>query len=97
MAGREFGCENITVTDCVFLHGHGMSIGSETVGGVRNLVVKNCRFESTENGLRIKSRRGKGGMVQDVSYSDITMTNVHPAISIVCYYQDSSQAKYPEE
>ena len=95
--GREFGCENITVTDCVFLHGHGMSIGSETVGGVRNLVVKNCRFDGTENGLRIKSRRGKGGTVQDVSYSDIMMTNVHPAISMVCYYQDSSQAKYPKD
>ncbi len=95
--GRDFGCENITVTDCVFLHGHGMSIGSETVGGVRHLVVKNCRFDGTENGLRIKSRRGKGGTVQDVSYSDITMTNVHPAISIACYYQDSSQAKYPKD
>jgi polygalacturonase len=96
VAGREFGCENITVTDCVFLHGHGMSIGSETVGGVRNLVVKNCRFDGTENGIRIKSRRGKGGVIQDVSYSDITMTNVHPAISMACYYQDSSQAKYPK-
>lgn len=95
--GRDFGCENITVTDCVFLHGHGMSIGSETVGGVRHLVVKNCRFDGTENGLRIKSRRGKGGTVQDVSYSEITMTNVHPAISIACYYQDSSQAKYPKD
>ena len=96
VAGREFGCENITVTDCIFLHGHGLSIGSETVGGVRNLVVKYCRFDGTENGLRIKSRRGKGGVVQDVSYSDITMTNVHPAISIACYYQDSSQARYPK-
>jgi len=95
--GHEFGCENITVTDCTFLHGHGMSIGSESVGGVRNLVVRNCRFDGTENGLRIKSRRGKGGTVQDVSYSDITMTNVYPAISFVCYYQDSSQAKYPKD
>ena len=95
--GREFGCENITVTDCVFLHGHGLSIGSETVGGVRHLVVKNCRFDGTENGLRIKSRRGKGGLVQDVSCSNITMTNVHPAISIACYYQDSSQARYPKD
>ena len=97
VAGREFGCENITVTDCVFLHGHGLSIGSETVGGVRNLVVKNCRFDGTENGIRIKSRRGKGGVIQNVSYSDITMTNVHPAISMACYYQDSSQAKYPKD
>jgi len=36
-------------------------------------------------------------VVQDVSYSDITMTNVHPAISIACYYQDSSQARYPKD
>ena len=95
--GREFACENITVTDCVFLHGHGLSIGSETVGGVRNLVVKNCRFEDTDNGLRIKSRRGRGGVVENVSYSDITMKNVHPAISMVCYYQDSTNAKFPKD
>ena len=37
IAGREFASEDITVTDCTFLHGHGMSIGSETDGGVRNV------------------------------------------------------------
>jgi polygalacturonase len=95
--GREFGCENITVTDCVFLHGHGMSIGSETVGGVRNLVVKNCRFEDTDNGLRIKSRRERGGTVENISYTDITMKNVHPAISIAAYYQSSTRDKYPKD
>ena len=61
LAEREFASEDITVTDCTFLHGHGMSIGSETAGGVRNLTVRNCTFENTENGLRIKSQRGKGG------------------------------------
>jgi polygalacturonase len=97
LAEREFACEEITVTDCTFLHGHGMSIGSETSGGVRNVTVKNCTFENTENGIRIKSRRGKGGTVQDVSYSDITMKNVHTAISIACYYQDSSKDKFPKD
>jgi polygalacturonase len=97
LAEREFACEEITVTDCTFLHGHGMSIGSETAGGVRNVTVKNCTFENTENGIRIKSRRGKGGTVQDVSYSDITMKNVHTAISIACYYQDSSKDKFPKD
>jgi polygalacturonase len=94
--GRQFGCENITVTDCVFLHGHGMAIGSATVGGVHHVVVKNCRFENTDNGLRIKSGRERGGTVEDISYSDITMKNVHPAISIVCYYQYSTNDKYPK-
>lgn len=93
--GREFACDNIVVTDCVFRHGHGVSIGAETVGGVRGLVVKNCRFENTENGIRIKSRRDRGGLVQDITYADLTMTNVYPAISIAAYYQDSSQAKVP--
>jgi polygalacturonase len=97
VAGREFGCENITVTDCVFLHGHGMSIGSETVGGVRNLLVKNCRFENTDNGLRIKSRRGRGGTVENITYTDITMKNVHPAISIAAYYQSSTRDKFPTD
>ena len=74
--GREFACENITVSDCTFQHGHGMSIGSETSGGVRNVQVRNCTFEGTENGIRIKSQRGKGGVVENVSYSDITMKDV---------------------
>lgn len=88
--GREFACEDITVTDCVFLHGHGMSIGSETTGGVHNVNVKNCTFVNTENGLRIKSQRGKGGVVENINYSDLVMTNVNPAITFTCYYQQNS-------
>jgi polygalacturonase len=89
--GREFACEDITVTDCTFLHGHGVSIGSETAGGVHNVVVRNCTFENTENGLRIKSQRGKGGLVENILYTDITMTNVNPAITFTCYYMNNSQ------
>jgi len=90
IAGREFASEDITVTDCTFLHGHGLSIGSETIGGVHHVTVRNCTFENTENGLRIKSQRGKGGMVEDISYSDITMQNVNPAITLTSYYMNSS-------
>ncbi|MEI9962608.1 MAG: glycosyl hydrolase family 28 protein [Limisphaerales bacterium] len=90
IAGREFACENITVSDCTFVHGHGMSIGSETGGGVRNVIVKNCTFENTENGIRIKSQAGKGGIVENISYSDITMKNVDPAITFTCYYMNNS-------
>ncbi|MFO1487793.1 MAG: glycoside hydrolase family 28 protein [Verrucomicrobiota bacterium] len=94
--GREFGCENIEVTDCIFKHGHGMSIGSEEIGGVRNVTVRNCTFENTDNGLRIKSRRERGGVVENITYSDITMTNVRPAISIMAYYQNGTHSKYPK-
>ncbi len=97
VVGREFGCENITVTNCTFKHGHGMSIGSETVGGVRNVLVKNCTFEDTDNGLRIKSRRGRGGKVEDITYADCTLSNCHPAISIMGYYQSTTHAKFPKD
>jgi polygalacturonase len=90
MPGQEFQSEDFLVTDCTFLHGHGMSIGSETVGGVRNVTVKNCTFENTENGIRIKSDVRRGGIVENISYSDITMSNVFPAITFTCYYMNDS-------
>ncbi len=97
VAGREFGCENIRVSDCTFKHGHGMSIGSETVGGVRDVVVKNCVFENTDNGLRIKSRRGRGGVVRDITYTDCTLKDCQPVISIMAYYQDSTYSTFPKD
>jgi polygalacturonase len=86
MDGREFACEDIKVSDCVILHGHGISIGSETVGGVRGLTVQKCMFVNTDNGIRIKSYRGRGGLVENVTYSDIIMQNVTVPISISGYY-----------
>ncbi|HEV2328105.1 MAG TPA: glycoside hydrolase family 28 protein [Verrucomicrobiae bacterium] len=93
-ADREFACENIMVSDCLFLHGHGMSIGSETFGGVGNVTVTNCIFDRTENGLRIKSQRGKGGLVENIVFTDIRMTKVDPAVTFTCYYMANS-AKDP--
>jgi polygalacturonase len=87
IAGREFACEDITITDCVCKHGHGISIGSETVGGVRNVTVRNCTLEGTDNGLRIKSYRGRGGVVENIVYENITMKGMSPtALTITSYY-----------
>lgn len=86
MDGREFACEDLTITDCTFKHGHGMSIGSETVGGVKNVLVKNCTFENTDNGIRIKSDRKRGGTVENLVCEDITMKDVRGAITITSYY-----------
>ncbi len=84
---HEFACEDIIVENCTFKHGHGVSIGSETPGGFRNLIVRNCTFENTDNGLRIKSPRGRGGRVESIIYSNITMKGMSPtAITITCYY-----------
>ena len=84
--GREFAVEDLTITDCTFKHGHGMSIGSETVGGVKNVVMRNCTFEDTDNGIRIKSDRKRGGTVENFLCENITMKNVRGAITITSYY-----------
>lgn len=89
-APGEFASDGITVSDCTFLHGHGMSIGSETSGGVRDVTVRNCTFENTENGIRIKSQKGKGGDVENISFDGISMKNVNPAITFTCLYQNNS-------
>ena len=97
MPGREFGCENLFVVDCTFKHGHGMSIGSETVGGVKNLTMRNCTFENTDNGIRIKSYRGKGGLVENFLCENVTMTNVQGAITITTYYPRIPKTNEPPQ
>jgi polygalacturonase len=79
-------CENFLITDCTFGHGHGMSVGSESYGGLRNMVVRNCTFNDTDAGIRLKSPRGRGGVLEDVTYENLTMTNVKNAILITSYY-----------
>jgi polygalacturonase len=101
VAGREAAVENVWVERCTFLHGHGMSIGSETLGGVKNLTVTNCTFNGTTSGIRIKSARGRGGLVQNLTYTDITMTNVDFPIYLTSYYpkvpkEDSAQPVAPD-
>ena len=74
------GCSRIYISHCTFMHGHGVSVGSETNGGLDSMYVDSCTFNGTDNGLRIKSYRGRGGNVRDIYYSNITMTNVKYAI-----------------
>jgi hypothetical protein len=88
--GHDFQSEDFLITDCMFLHGHGMSIGSETAGGVRNVTVKNCTFANTENGIRIKSDTRRGGIVENIVCDNIAMKNVNPAITLTCVYQGAS-------
>jgi len=79
-------CENILITHCVFLRGHGMSIGSETYGGVRNMLVRDCSFNGTEAGIRLKSPRGRGGVAEYLTYEHLSMKNVLNSILITSYY-----------
>ncbi|HSI13094.1 MAG TPA: glycoside hydrolase family 28 protein [Chthoniobacter sp.] len=88
--------ENVTVTDCKILHGHGVSIGSETEAGVRNFLVQRCTFENTGTALRIKSGRTRGGVVEKITFRDITMKNVETAITLSLFYDDKKAALKPE-
>jgi hypothetical protein len=81
-------CQNITVTNCMMLHGHGgLVIGSETSGGVRNVTVSNCIFRGTERGVRVKSRRGRGGSVEDLWADNIIMNDVLCPIVVNLFYE----------
>src|SRR5207248_758401 len=84
--GDHLSCEDIVVANCTFLHGHGLSIGGQTDGGMRRLNVHDCTFENTDAGIRMKAPRGRGGIVEDLSYENIKMKNVKTAIEITSYY-----------
>lgn len=80
-------CQNIAVTNCTMVHGHGgVVIGSEMSGDVRNVVIANCVFEGTDRGIRLKSRRGRGGVVEDIRVSNVVMTGVLCPFIMNLYY-----------
>ncbi len=87
---------NTVVTNCTFGNGHGVSIGSNTQGGVSNLTVIDCTFSGTDNGIRMKSDNassggsGQGGIAQNLFYYNIGMTNVGSPIAIFSYYNEDS-------
>ena len=93
----KLSCENITVTDCTFRHGHGLSIGGQTPYGLRKLIVRNCTFDGTDAGIRLKAPRGEGGLVEDLTYENITMKNVKVPIFITSYYPNNTTPAEPEK
>ncbi|MGH9404945.1 MAG: glycoside hydrolase family 28 protein [Terriglobia bacterium] len=87
--GRQVGrpCENITITNLTTVHGHaGVAIGSEMSGGVRNISISNCVFQGTDRGIRIKTQRGRGGVVEGVAASNIVMQEVAEPVTITAFY-----------
>lgn len=77
---------NMVIRDCTFLHGHGLSIGSETNGGVQNILAENIIFRGTTTGIRVKTNREKGGLVRELVYRNIKMEDVRQAVLITDYY-----------
>lgn len=96
LQGRKLNApnENITITNCTMLAGHGgVVIGSEMSGGVKKVVISNCVFDGTDRGIRIKSTRGRGGVVEDIQITNIVMKNIKQEAIVM----DMLYSKMPAE
>lgn len=77
--GREAArpTENVTITNCTMLNGHGgVVLGSEMSGDIRRVTISNCVFEGTDRGIRFKTMRGRGGVIEDVRVNNIVMHDI---------------------
>jgi polygalacturonase len=84
--GPDDPSRDITITDCTFLHGHGLSIGSEIAGGARNIRAERIHFKGTDNGIRVKANRDRGNDVGPLTFRDIEMEDVKNALILSAYY-----------
>lgn len=87
--GRKRGVptEDVIVRNCTVFHGHGgFVVGSEMSGGARNLFVYDCNFLGTDIGLRFKTTRGRGGVVENVFIKNIRMNNIGGAAILFDMY-----------
>jgi len=90
--------ENISIANCTVHRAHGaVTLGSETSGWIRNLVASNITCQGTQMGVRIKSRRGRGGGVEDVRFANWTMQDVGHAIDITNFYIMEGETHSGEE
>jgi polygalacturonase len=80
------GTSDVRIRHCTYGNGHGVSIGSPTAGGVSDITVEDCTFTDTEAGIRIKSDRDRGGIVEHMTYRNLKMTNVNFPILIYGSY-----------
>ena len=80
-------CSNVTVSDCLVLSGHGgIVLGSETAAGINNVVAKNCEFYGTDRGIRIKTRRQRGGAIKNLTFENLTIKDCLCPLAINMYY-----------
>lgn len=72
--GRQVGIptENVRITNCQFRSGFGVAMGSEMAGGIRNVLVQDCDFTNTYSVASVKAPRGRGCVIENVKYEDIT-------------------------
>jgi len=85
-AGLPGPTRNITISHNHFYAGHGVSIGSETDGGLENMLVSDLSIDGADNGIRIKSNSSRGGVVRNVVYEDVCIRNTRNPILMDTHY-----------
>jgi len=86
--------ENVIMRRCASKRGHGgLVVGSEMSGGVRNVFMEDCHFEGTDRAIRIKSKRGRGGVVENIFARNLTVKNMQHEVVILNmdYSSDKNQ------
>ncbi|NDW13007.1 glycoside hydrolase family 28 protein [Bacteroides sp. 214] len=100
-SGRRRGqpCQNVIVKNNTVLHGHGgFVVGSEMSGGVKNIFVSGCTFMGTDVGLRFKSTRGRGGIVENIYIENIQMINIpNEPLLFDLFYGGKAQSELTDE
>ena len=92
-SGRGVPSSNISILHNHFYTGHGMSIGSETDGGVSQIRVFDLSLDGPDNGLRIKSNGSRGGLTHDVLYDDVCIRNSPNPITLDTGYSANGPLK----
>ena len=93
--GAQGPASHMTIAHNHFYAGHGMSIGSGTSGGVSDIRVSDLTIDGADNGIRIKSDRSRGGLVQNVSYENVCMRNVANPILLTSMYTTFPGTRLP--
>lgn len=89
--GNNGPTENVSILHNHFYSGHGMSIGSETNGGVHRVLVEDLSMDGTTSGLRIKSNDTRGGTVSDILYRDVCLRGTKRPIDIYTHYEQAAR------
>lgn len=88
--------KNVVVENCVVHSGHGGAvIGSETAAGISNVTFRHCTFIGTDRGIRIKTRRGRGGHIENLNFSDLTVEGCLCPIAFNMFYRCGTNEDWP--
>lgn len=91
-------CEDVVIRDCTLYEGEGITLGSETSGGIRKIRIQNNKYIGTNNGFRLKSAKTRGGVIEDIIAENLDMINVaRPFCFQLNWYPKYSYCEIPRD